>query len=122
MNVKVRVVLLLLAVVSFSILPAHACVTSADLSGGGWETSAATDPCAGGVRPTILQGQVNASPTYASSIQRGRSHLLVSLEISKHHQMSLLVVPFLALCLGLSRKGSEFSRPGEIQAMLEAQL
>jgi hypothetical protein len=121
MNVKVRVVLVSLALLSFSIVPAHACVTSSDMSGGGWETSAAVDPCTG-IRPATLQGQANASPTYVAFIHSGRPHALVSLESSKHHRKSLFFVPFLALYRELNRTRAGFSGASEIQAMLEARL
>lgn len=124
MNVKVRVVLACLVLSSFSIVPAHACLTAKDLSGGSWETSDATDPCSSFIGPGPLQGQVNASPTYVAALQPGRSQTLASPELRNYGRISpFLFISFLALCFGLSQTGRpEVFTVSETRAMLGAGL
>lgn len=123
MNVRVRIVLACLVVISFSIVPAHACVTAKDLSGGSWETSDATDPCSGFIGPTPMQGQINTAPTYVAAVQTGPSQTLALPELRDHRRISpLLLVPFLALCFGLSQTESKVSAVSEIRTMLGAGL
>jgi len=100
MNVKVRLVLVSLALLTFSTLPTHACVTTNDLSGGGWETSDASDPCMS-VLP--FHAMANTSPQYVGAIQTGRPHSFDLGHLPKQNGMSsLLFLPLLALCFGVT--------------------
>lgn len=120
MNVKVRFVLVSLALITFSTLPTHACVTTNDLSGGGWETSDASDPCAS-VLP--FHAMANTSLKYVSAIQTVRPHSFALGHLPKQNGMSpFLFLPLLALCFGLNRKDPEISVNGEIWGMREAGL
>lgn len=122
MNVKVNVVLACLVLISFSTVPTHACVTSSDLSGGGWETSDATDPCSGFIGPTPLQGQVNATPIYLAALQTGRVQTPALPELRNDGRISrLLFIRFLTLSVGLSPAPEVFA-VSEIRAMLGAGL
>jgi hypothetical protein len=123
MNVKVKVVLACLVLVSFSIVPAHACLTAKDMSGGSWETSDATDPCSSFIGPAPSLGRINASPTYLTALQAGRSQTLALPELRNHGRISpLLFIPFLALYFGLVQTGPEVSAVSEIRATLRAGL
>jgi hypothetical protein len=69
MKIRVRFAVTCLFLISFASYHAVACVTAdTDLSGGGWETSAAADPCSGGqTGHTPLQSSRQAAGTNVAS-------------------------------------------------------
>lgn len=121
MNVKVRCALVSLALITFSIVPTHACVTTGDLSGGSWETSDATNPCMGALP---LQGKANTPPRYVSVVQTEQPHFFALGHLPNQHGMSpFLFLPFLALRFALNQKGPVISASAElaeIQVVSEA--
>ncbi len=122
MKVKAYFFLASLArVLAFSSQRAHGCVTTDDVSGGGYETSAATDLCGsggfgGGYPP--LQGMTKPQPQIPSS----DASLLVgfSSALDRHHgaQLVLLAVflgGFSAVVVpGLSIRTSRLSQIHEV--------
>jgi hypothetical protein len=69
MKIRVRFAVTCLFLISFASCHAVACVTAdTDLSGGGWETSAAADPCSGGqTGHTPLQSSRQAAGSNVAS-------------------------------------------------------
>ena len=84
---------------------AVACVTAnSDLSGGAWETSAATDPCMG-LNHGVMDLAARPPSDPALSTQNGAS--MVGAQTSTHHESdspsASLLLLVMASCLGLRR-------------------
>src|SRR5438270_13763615 len=123
MNVKVSLVLVSLCLINFPSPRAHACTTAGtDMSGGGWETSAAADPCSSVIGPTTLQGHINTSPAQVVPSGR-RSYAASQPNFANHNRLlPVLLLSLLPLWFGLNRREPEFSRGVGTRAMVEAGL